>query len=1007
MKFLSSRFYAFTKILIIAIPLLSTAFLFQNCSSGFQSAAMGSSSAASVVSCTTGGVSYSVGQTVTSYSASADTYPSLCTSVTRTCLSSGLFDGPIVNSCVQSCVFPGDGVAVVAGNTNYYTAASGATCTPTPVICEQSTGLFNVTLPATAVSSCTVTGQTCPYTNGTGVVVPTGYSAGSTVTGYKASADTYPNLCASVTSTCEVSGMWNNGAPLYTACVQSCSLNGAAVAQGTYHTVSVGTAAQCATTTTCGTNGQFNPAVSGTQVYSQCTAIAAPVISSLTATPTTVTSGQTATLNWAVSSASGYPVTVTLNGVTTTGTSFITSALTATTTYTLVATNTVNGTNQSTTAAVTVTVTPATNPTPTPTPTPTGTFASSCTATSGTLHLSATVPRAKGISPLLVFFDATATTDSAIADNMTPFQDVTYTWSFGDAGASGTGTWAYGSNPGKNSMNSATGGVGAHLYIVPSGGSDTSYVTTVTATDGTYTASCQLGVTAYDPSGANGFSGTATTCVYSDGSLGSGCPAGAATLSSSSFATALSTTYLGNGKQVLFKCGDTFSGKDTTINATKWSVGAYGGCQGTQTNRPIINSSLTSNSAILVGYTAGDGRIADLDFEGAGTGASAVNTDGGTTQINYQITLWNLNSNGNASSYAYSQGAQWGMIGLVQKSSTGIGTFLNYNENNPGTWSSSNVFNNLNYAALIGSSISGVGSAGDNGSGIETVRISACRMCVLENNSIQNSNNVGSNLKLHGGNTNQSCGGATGGPCFPCTVGGNFATTTCWTGVYTELIEISDNYFGGYGGAGPEVAPQNAGDDERLRNIVFERNLVTNTTEAEGGRQAYFSGQNMTIRDNVFLMSGTSSIYPFVAAQMMNRGDGIFPAWQSLYYEVYNNTCYNNTSPYQGGQECIGFDTAGGYTPATSSIIKNNMYYTPGKSTSLVVNNTAGSTNVISNNTSNSSSNPAFINGSGAFSLISDFKPTANYSGGTSVPVIYDALGVLWSPTWDLGAVHP
>jgi hypothetical protein len=37
---------------------------------------------------------------------------------------------------------------------------------------------------------------------------------------------------------------------------------------------------------------------------------------------------------------------------------------------------------------------------------------------------------------------------------------------------------------------------------------------------------------------------------------------------------------------------------------------------------------------------------------------------------------------------------------------------------------------------------------------------------------------------------------------------------------------------------------------------------------------------------------------------------------------------------------------------------------------------------------------------------ITDWKPTANYSGGISVPVFYDALGTLWA-TWDLGAVDP
>ncbi len=136
-----------------------------------------------------------------------------------------------------------------------------------------------------------------------------------------------------------------------------------------------------------------------------------------------------------------------------------------------------------------------------------------------------------GISPLLVFFDATGTTDSAITGNTTAFQDVTYTWNFGDTGASGTDTWAYGSNPGHNSRNSATGGVAAHLYVTT--GVDTAYVATVTAHSGSNTASCQLGVTAYDPARSNGFAGTKTTCVSASGTPtpgSGGCPAGAAVL---------------------------------------------------------------------------------------------------------------------------------------------------------------------------------------------------------------------------------------------------------------------------------------------------------------------------------------------------------------------------------------------------------------------------------------------------------------------------------------------
>jgi hypothetical protein len=209
-----------------------------------------------------------------------------------------------------------------------------------------------------------------------------------------------------------------------------------------------------------------------------------------------------------------------------------------------------------------------------------GTSAPACSSTVGSLTLNANVTRTTGASPLLVFVDATSTTDTALTKT-TPFQDVTYTWNFGDAGASGTGTWAYGSNPGRNSKNTATGAVAAHLYVVPDGSGDTAYTATVTATDGTNTASCKLAVTAYDPAGSNGFANTATTCVYNS-TPGSGCPAGAGTLATSSFNTALGSAYMGNGKRVLFKCGDTFSGNYAGLKATRWSVGAYGSCQGTE-----------------------------------------------------------------------------------------------------------------------------------------------------------------------------------------------------------------------------------------------------------------------------------------------------------------------------------------------------------------------------------------------------------------------------------------
>jgi hypothetical protein len=644
-----------------------------------------------------------------------------------------------------------------------------------------------------------------------------------------------------------------------------------------------------------------------------------------------------------------------------------TGGLTANETYTLTCT----GTGGSATQSATVTVGAAASP---PVNAPT---ALSCTGTSGSLTLKVAAVRDTGISPFLVFFDATGTTDSSVGSKTTTFQDVAYTWNFGDSGASGTDTWAYGSNKGHNSRNTATGGVAAHLYVTP--GSDTAYTVTVTAHNGTNTASCQLGVSAYDPGGAHGFAGTKTTCVSSSSTPvpGSGsCPAGAATLNTSNFNTALGS--LGSGKRVLFKCGDTFTGDNATLNGTTWSVGAYGSCEGTQAGRPVLRDSGTGGE-LSIAMTAGDGRIADLDLEGNGTAAHAVETAGGGSSVPYQITLDNLYSNGNNAAYAYSQGAQWGIIESVMTSMrTSIGVYVNYSENNQAQWSG-NPFNNIQYQALLGNLFNGAGGT-TSGAGQETVRVSACRMCVIENNTIENANNIGAVLKIHNGNT--------------------YLSSPTWTGVYTELLEISDNLFTGTSGAQlVENAPQNAGDDERLRNIVIERNLFSANTGAQGGKLLLVSAVNETVRDNVFYMPGNSSQYAIYGVQVAERGVEPVPSG----VEAYNNTCYAPNAAQ--GQSCVGFDGVAMRAPAINSFAQNNLLYVPAGGHTTVVNDGTG--NTVGSNSVTPSNNPGFTNGSGTFSFISDFKPTSNYSGGASVPVWYDAAGIAWSSPWDLGSARP
>ena len=548
------------------------------------------------------------------------------------------------------------------------------------------------------------------------------------------------------------------------------------------------------------------------------------------------TSGSGSTLSWSSTNATSCTASGAWSGSQATSGTESTGALSSTSTYTLTCTGTGGSVSQSATVTVA-----ASAPTPSP---PT---AASCTGTSGPLTLKASAVRASGISPLLMFFDATGTKDSSITGNTTAFQDVAYTWNFGDANASGTGTWKYGSNAGRNSKNSATGGVAAHLYVTP--GANTAYTVTVTAHDGTNTASCKLGVTAYDPAGSNGFAGTKTACVSSSGTpvAGSGgCPAGATVLKQSNVGSALSAQF-GSNKRVLFKCGDTFTGGYTVAaGASTWSIGAYGGCENTQSGRPIFRNTGGNTLSLNSSNTAVgpiDGRISDIDFEGGGSGLVAVSTTSGFNVK--QITLYNLYANGLHSAYYLSGGSQ---TGIVQSVMTGmidrIGVFWNYAENNCLNGSSafncgqgsSPVFADIRYAAVLGNDFNGQGVSSAGGF-IETFRMSACRLCVITNNTFQNASAGAATFKFHSGNT--------------------YDSRATWIGQYTELVEISDNVFGGTSGAQlTEVSPQNGNYDERLRNIVLERNIFAGISGAKG---VLLSAVNATLRDNVFYSSSSNS----------------------------------------------------------------------------------------------------------------------------------------------------
>jgi hypothetical protein len=680
----------------------------------------------------------------------------------------------------------------------------------------------------------------------------------------------------------------------------------------------------------------------------------APTLS-LSATPASVGSGVASRLSWSSTNATGCTAWGGWSGSEPTSGSAGTGALTATTSYALTCT----GPGGSAIQSVTVNVSAVTA------------GGASCSASSGGLTVRAEAVRGAGVSPLLAFFDATATTSSAVTGSGTAFQDVSYSWNFGDTAASGTGTWAYGSNPGHNSKNAATGAVAAHLYIT--NGGDTSYPVTVTAYDGTSSASCQLAVTAYDASGAKGFAGNQTTCVYNS-APGSGCPAGAHTLQTYSITTALNAAF-GSGKRVLFRCGDKFIGNyGIGAGVNKASIGAYGGCEGTSADRPVFQNS----SGDTISFTPNkptDIRIADIDFEDGTKTAQAIANGGGLGEV--QITLYNLNCSGMAACFYMNQATQSGIIqSVVTGRSSGYATYWNYagnqcqNGSRAANCGGTPTYYPVTYNAVLGNDFDGQGGTANN----ETFRLGACRFCVLANNDFKNSTqNWGATMKVQSGNPSEGT----------------------WIGQWGEFLEISDNLYTGTSGTVlVEIAPMNPQSDERQRYIVFERNFIRGT----GASKMLFSAVNATARNNVFYVVNSNTYLSDFNMQISQRG--IEPVPAAL--EIYNNTCYARTT--QSG--CIGFISGDGTNAAgINSRAVNNLFYNNGANAGTVTNNGTG--NTVSNNTTNSSADPLVINASGSFAAMSDFRPTQNHSGGAQVPVWHDALGERWSPTWSLGALKP
>lgn len=493
-------------------------------------------------------------------------------------------------------------------------------------------------------------------------------------------------------------------------------------------------------------------------------------------------------------------------------------------------------------------------------------------APAGNIVLSLVPARTSGVAPLSVFFDASATTDSAVTAR--PFNDIEYTWSFGDPAS---GTWANGAQPGVSSKNSATGPVAAHVFETPG-----SYTVSLTVFDGTNSATTNTTITVTDPNTV--FSGTNTICVSSSGvpvANSGGCPLGAAVFQQASFSTAVNT-YAATGKRLLFKRGDSFTASASGVvdNDGPGTIGAYGtGAVPLVTSTgatPLVLSSCGNAPTIK------DWRVMDLEFNGS-LGAAITGIDAGNTMS--QVTIARVNVHGFTDGINFNyfvppfcgSSTNWDQITIYDSNvhdiyNGGMGSFI-----------SAQRF------AFLGNFYDNAATTG----GQHVIRLACIQKGVFSNSTLGRSGSGQHVVKLHG---------PMWGEVTLCSPSGNS---------YAEKINISDNKFINSAGNPWTVSiePQNEFRDERLRNVIVERNWFYSGSSSQQVA-LLISAVDSTVRNNIADMTGAVS-HEFL--RVFQRG--VEPAPTNI--RVYNNTIYSAS-----GGDFYGVNIG---STATNVWVKNNL----------------------------------------------------------------------------------
>ncbi len=555
--------------------------------------------------------------------------------------------------------------------------------------------------------------------------------------------------------------------------------------------------------------------------------------------------------------------------------------------------------------------------------------------------------RISGVAPLSVFFDSGFISST---ETERPFHDLKYKWDFGDNPFTKWAITESTSDISGASKNEDSGPVAAHVF--DASGNYTVTLTIENASGDTTIDSITISVS--DPDVF--YDGAKTVCISDLTSNNfDGCPVVAAEQRIATNNILDLRTHIGTEKRILLHRGSSWSASETVLAIDNVvgpvTIGAYGDCinqdsRGICENAPEINMAASANFLSI--NNSSDWRIQDISFVGDKQRNSVLSS----VQDLESVLLLRIKSEGFATPVAID--------------------FYDTDGHDQVSVVDCNIYDAGALGMWIGSErLSIMGNRVRWTTGEHNIRIWQAYYGVVSHNVLYESEKIG--LKFHGPSEERVA---------------KTSDDEKLLDNRSENIVISDNIIGNTYVLAMTVGAQNDGTDERLNEILIEKNrflsgygTVKNSENRLSTHLSIYSS-NVTIRNNVFDGTGSPSYTTAIAVDQY--GSPISPT----NVNIYNNTIYfvasSQAPPYYGIN----------IYDVVNVKVKNNLVQLPSNPGNAVF--YCSVCGEVSSQNNLLTYSPAFIDPTNANDLLRNFdlqsgSPARDY--GVALPVLDDCSG--------------